>query len=797
MTDRRPEKRRRPAPRRAAETTEFSADERAALQRTLEDLEHSRRQIEHARQEWSATFDAIKDPVFLHDADGRIVRANSAYAARAGMSFEQILGRFYWEVFPRGDGPMRSCAQAWQTGEERQVEEIALAGGEVIVSRAFTIPGLEGESKRSVHILEDVTDQRRAEAEQLVLGAALRQAVEAVVVTDRDRLITYINPAFQTLLGYAPDEVLGRSVESVLGVPGGAGESHPDQVIDRLGADGVWSGEAMRRAKDGTGIPVYLSSVAVRDERGDTIGSLATYLDLRPIRRAEEKLRESEARYRALTENSTDVSSVIGTDGITRYISPSVEQLLGYRPDELIGTSPTERVFPDDVERVRATIAAALSEPGSKRTVEFRYRHKNGEWLYLESCGRFVPEDPSIDGMVINTRDVTDRKRADQSLQRVNRALKTLSECNQALVRFDDELALFHEVCRIIVYVGGYRLAWVISHVDGSSEPPVLVSQVHADAPFTDLIPVAGADDTSGRHPCQRALRERVPQTVPDVRTDADFASWRDDALRRGVVSLASLPLMDRGEAIGVLSIGAAETGVFDAEEMDLLVKLAADLAHGITTVRARVARDQALRERQQAQDSLHASLISAIGAIGATLEMRDPYTAGHQRRVAELAVAIARELRLPDAQIEGIHFGALIHDVGKIQVPGEILSKPGKLTAIEYELIKNHPQAGYEILQGVRFPWPIAQMVLQHHERLDGSGYPAGLKGAEVLLEARILCVADVVEAISSHRPYRPTLGVDRALQEIREYRGTRYDPEVVDACIDLFGAKRFVFSH
>ena len=184
------------------------------------------------------------------------------------------------------------------------------------------------------------------------------------------------------------------------------------------------------------------------------------------------------------------------------------------------------------------------------------------------------------------------------------------------------------------------------------------------------------------------------------------------------------------------------------------------------------------------------------IQVVATIVELRDPYTAGHQRRVADLAVAIATELGLPEGQVHGLHLAGSIHDLGKIYVPAEILSKPGKLTAIEFSMIKIHPQAGYDILKDVEFSWPIAQMVLQHHERLDGSGYPQGLKADGILIEAKILVVADVVEAMATHRPYRAALGIDAALKEIERGHGTAYDAAVVDACMKLFGEKRFAFE-
>jgi len=193
------------------------------------------------------------------------------------------------------------------------------------------------------------------------------------------------------------------------------------------------------------------------------------------------------------------------------------------------------------------------------------------------------------------------------------------------------------------------------------------------------------------------------------------------------------------------------------------------------------------ITERKQAQ-TWRKVLEGAIEAIAMTLEMRDPYTAGHQQRVSQLACAISDEIGLPQQQIDGLRIAGLIHDLGKVTVPAEILSKPGKLTETEFSIIKNHPQVAYDILRKIDFPWPVAEIVLQHHECLDGTGYPQGLKEKEILLEAKILTVADVVEAMASHRPYRPALGIDKALDEVKFGKGTRFDATVVDACLAIF---------
>jgi putative nucleotidyltransferase with HDIG domain len=198
----------------------------------------------------------------------------------------------------------------------------------------------------------------------------------------------------------------------------------------------------------------------------------------------------------------------------------------------------------------------------------------------------------------------------------------------------------------------------------------------------------------------------------------------------------------------------------------------------------------------QTTLERLEKALEGTVRAMSLTIEMRDLYTAGHQRRVSSLAVAIAEELHLPSEKIEGLRLAGVIHDIGKIAMPAEILTKPTRLTKTEFQLIKDHPRIGYDILKNIQFPWPVAHIILQHHERMDGTGYPDGLLGDAILMEARILAVADVVEALSSHRPYRPALGLEKALEEIRRGRGIRYDMRVVDACMKLFKDHRYSFK-
>ncbi|MDO9010630.1 MAG: HD domain-containing protein [Gallionella sp.] len=385
-------------------------------------------------------------------------------------------------------------------------------------------------------------------------------------------------------------------------------------------------------------------------------------------------------------------------------------------------------------------------------------------------------------------QDITERRQAEEKNLRLNRMYRTISQCNQALVRATDELELCRAMCQVLVEHGGYRLARV-SYAGGDPEKSLVrVAWAGAGEDFCPADACLTWADTGGcQVPVARTLRSGTPQICHDIATDPGFAPWRDAALACGYASNIGLPLFDGdGRILGGLSIYSAEPHVFNEDETLLLSELAGDLAFGIVNIRARA-------ERMGILEKLELSLDHAVTAIAATVEMRDPYTAGHQRRVAKLAAAIAKEMGLPEQQVEGLRMAGVVHDIGKIHVPAEILSNPSKLTAAEFEIIKTHPQAGYDILKGIDFPWPVAEIVYQHHEKLDGSGYPRGLKGEEILLEARILTVADVVEAMASHRPYRPGFGVFPSLQEIARNKGKFYDKKVVTACLRLFMEKNY----
>lgn len=392
--------------------------------------------------------------------------------------------------------------------------------------------------------------------------------------------------------------------------------------------------------------------------------------------------------------------------------------------------------------------------------------------------------------------EVEVRKGAEELLSRINLELTMLSDCIHSVVRATDEENIIQEICRIIVEVGGYQMAWVGFAAQDAEKSIKPVAWKGFNDGFLEKIKISWGDSDCGQGPTGTAIRIGEPVVNENTSENPDILLWREELLKRGFNSSVALPLIYEKEILGVLTIYSSEIETFDRSEIDRLMGLANDLAYGIFALRTRIERIEAGKEIELHVDKLQKALSGTIEVVASTVEVRDPYTAGHQRRVATLARAIAEEMDLSDNQIEGIFMAGVVHDLGKIYVPAEILSKPSRLNDIEFSLIRTHSQVGYDLLKTIDFPWPIAQIVHQHHERLNGSGYPQGLSADEILIEAKIICVADVVEAMASHRPYRPARGVDVALEHIDEESGNLYDSTAVNTCLRLFSEKRFQFD-
>jgi putative nucleotidyltransferase with HDIG domain len=289
------------------------------------------------------------------------------------------------------------------------------------------------------------------------------------------------------------------------------------------------------------------------------------------------------------------------------------------------------------------------------------------------------------------------------------------------------------------------------------------------------------------RHEYLAALREFLPDVIL-----CDYSMPGFDGLSALRLALEHSPetpfIMVTGSVTENVAVECMKAGAWDYIIKEHSKRLGPAILSALEKKQTLVTKRKAEEEREAAYETLDKALNDSIAAMSKMVEIRDPYTAGHQTKVADLSVAIARVLKLPDDQVKYLRIAALIHDIGKIHIPSDILNKPGKLRDMEWELIRIHAQGSYDILKNIEFPWPIAQIALQHHERMDGSGYPKGLSGDQILLEAKILAVADVVDAMSSDRPYRPALGIEKALEEISQNKGVLYDPDIVDACLKLF---------
>ena len=520
--------------------------------------------------------------------------------------------------------------------------------------------------------------------------------------------------------------------------------------------------------------------------------------DVTAWKNAGDKTREAEERMRLAMDGARMGAWSIELETDTHSISEETGPIFGMPKGE--GPRSTEElmnvVHPDDrqalaIARKRGQDAA---QPGR---MEFRVLWPDGSVHWVEAYSNFICDKTGKPVRSVGVlADITQRKLDVTALRRANRALRTLSAGNEALVHATSESGLLHDVCRVIVKEGAYLMASVGYPRNDPDKTIVPMAWAGVEEGYLTSTKHTWADNELGQRPIARALRSGRVELTRGVRGDPAFAPVKYLVARPGYVSNLALPLLDGTRILGAMSIHASEADAFDEAEVRLLQELAEDLAYGITTLRTREERDRIAHAHEHHAAILRKSLEDSIQAIAATVEMRDPYTSGHQKRVAELAVAIAREMGVPEDRIEGLRLASVVHDLGKISVPAEILAKPGKLSSNEFMLVKGHAQAGYEILKDIDFPWPIATIVWQHHERMDGSGYPRGLKGDDILLESRILAVADVVEAMGSHRPYRPTLGIEIALQEIERARGIQYDSAVADACLKLFGEGRYVLA-
>lgn len=453
---------------------------------------------------------------------------------------------------------------------------------------------------------------------------------------------------------------------------------------------------------------------------------------------SEELPREWEVLFRSLIEAAT-VGTYIIQEGRFQYINPEYASVSGYSAEELIGTSPLDYVHPDDREQVREKAIRHLKKV-DRTPYEFRLVRKDGDiaWVLERVASAQYRGKRATVGTFL---DITESKRIDEALRQRERDYQTLCECT-----LDGLLVIDAETFGIVF---ANRAAADMYGFD-SVEDAIGVNPL-------DFLP---ADEQ------ERAARIIVEDMFEkDLREANEFRT-----ITRG------------GTELWVSAVGT---------KTEYQGRPA-----GLISLRDITERKEAEKSFVENYERLERMLGQTVGALTSAVELRDPTMAGHQRRVAHLAGAIAAEMGLPDFLVKGVHMAGLLHDVGAVWVPDGLINKPASLNQAEYEAVKAQPQMSYDILKAIEFPWPVAEIVLQHRERLDGSGYPAGLSGEDILLEARILGVAEVVEAMSFERPYRHTPGIEEALAELARNSGVLYDPAVVDASTRLFREDGYRFE-
>ncbi len=372
-------------------------------------------------------------------------------------------------------------------------------------------------------------------------------------------------------------------------------------------------------------------------------------------------------------------------------------------------------------------------------------------------------------------------------------ALSALSEAAAAFARADSVEILVKEVCEAIARQGPYLLAWVGKADDDADKTVKVLGGGGSAIGYIQNIRVSWSENSvAGAGPAGVAIRTGRTSVVVDSELDPGFMAWRKQAQQFGIRSAIGCPIPDGdSHPFGVLLVYSKAPNTFGIAEVRLFEGLAMQVGFGLRSIERQHKLDIQIHEKELVQERLAISLRATIEAMSRTMEWRDPYTAGHQKRVAMISMAIAKKLGWEIDRVQSLYMAAMVHDIGKVAVPSEILTKPSHLTDLEMQMVREHVENGYQILKDIPFPWPLADIVRQHHERLDGSGYPHQLKGDQICPEARILAVADTIEAMATHRPYRPALGLQAALDEVRAEAGIGLDADVVNAALELMDAE------
>jgi PAS domain S-box-containing protein/putative nucleotidyltransferase with HDIG domain len=752
--------------------------------------------------------------VIATDLDGIVTSWNQGAERMLGYTEAEALGRHIAFVYPEEEQAFLAeqvIAPLLAKGNHEAEIRIQKKSGEIFFATA-SLSLLRDEHGNAVGMIgysHDISEHKHAQSrlnevnEKLGLSLnLLKGIIESIPIRVfwKDRELNYLgcNSLFANDAGLTdPEALIGKS-DFDMGWQEQAELYRDDDERVMLSGIPKLGYEEPQTTAEGDTIWLRTSKVPLLNTSREVIGVLGIYDDITRQKQAEEDILRNQGRLKEAQMVAHLGSWELDLVKNDLWWSDENYCIFGVEP----GGGNTyetflETVHPDDRDFVNKTYQDSVKNK-TAYSIDHRLLLKDGtvKWVN-ERCKTYYADDGTPLRSAGTTLDITQQHNTQEDLNRSNRALRAISSCNSVLVHATHEDELFHNMCRVIIDDGGYRFAWIGVVEEDDSKRVRPVAHAGFEDGYLEQVNFTYDDSEHGRGPAGCAVRHGEPQVVNDIHTDANFTPWRQAADERGFHSVLALPLKhNNNQVFAILSIYAEESDAFDTEALGLLQELASDLAFGILALRTRDERDHYLQEHQKSDERYQQVLVDTIRAISLTVEKRDPYTAGHQNKVAQLSVAIGRELGMDDNRLEGLRLGAMIHDIGKIYVPAEILNRPGRLSSAEFEIIKSHSEVGFDIIKDVHFPWPVAEMVIQHHERMDGSGYPRGLQGEEIILEARILAVADVVEAITSHRPYRPAVGLDKALLEIEDSRGIRYDTDVANACLSLIRDKHFAFE-
>jgi len=629
----------------------------------------------------------------------------------------------------------------------------------------------------SIDVTEMKAAQKAVHEEQERAQKYLDIAEVMIVALNKEGEITLVNQKGASLLGYQIEELIGKNWFNTCILKSEKKRAH--RVFDDFIAGEAGWGDHFEQVvitKSGEERIIDWHSTPLWKWNGDVkhrIGSLSSREDITKRVQALKKLQESEKYQKAIFETTSVATIIIEEDTTISMANNEFEKLSGYSKEELEGRiSWSVFVAEEDLKKMQGYHQQRRIDPDTTiKQYEFQFINREG---IIRNILAHVDMIPGTKKSVASFLDFTERARMEQLLSALNRAAVAMgtsqthqdifNAVSEELKQLDISCMLFpidEAQSRLITKYISYETALL-------NAAEKLAGIIHGDFSFPiDTVDMYREVVRDKKTFFSDSSAQTFQQIVPKLPKNILPKIVRLLRVEKSI----SVPLIVEDQVIGVFSI---QSDTLTREDIPTATAFADQLSSAWNKIKL--------------LKNLRKTVESTIHTIAATVEARDPYTAGHQKRVADLAAAIAIEMKLTDEQVEGIKMAGIIHDLGKIKVPAEILSKPGTLNELEYQIVQTHSQVGFELLNEIEFPWPIAEIVHQHHEKMDGSGYPQGLKGDEILLEARILSVADIVEAMSSHRPYRPALGIEKALKQIKKDKGTLLDSKVVNACLKIF---------